>query len=324
MKAIFQNEYGGSDVLTYGELPEPKIGRQQVLVEVYDSSINPRDWLIRAGKYQLQFIVPAFPLVLGSDISGKVVAVGAGVTRFKPGDEVFGLKNPAHGLGAHAEFAAVNEAALTCKPENMDFEAAGGLPLCALTAWQALVDIAGIQSGKRVLIIGASGGVGTFAVQIGKALGASVTGVCSSTNHALVKRLGAEHTIDYKAEDFKQMGLTYDIVFDTIGRESLSRCDGILAPGGVYVSTIPSPGNLLSTLTSTIKNAVLKSAKRCGVVMVKPRQSDLEAIAKLVKDKKIMTVVDSVFPLADAKRAHDLSRSQRAKGKIILRIKDTQ
>ena len=321
MKAIFQKEYGSSDVLKYGDMPQPKIGRQQVLVEVHASSINPRDWLIRAGKYQLQAVVPRFPLVLGSDISGKVVAVGAGVTRFKPGDEVFGMKNPVQGLGAHAEFAAVNEIALARKPENMDFDAAGGLPLCALTAWQALVDIAGVQPGKRVLIIGASGGVGTFAVQISKALGAVVTGVCSATNQELVKRLGAERSIDYKTDSFKQVGHNYDIIFDTIGRESFSRCNSVLTPGGVYVSTIPSPKNLMSTLTTSIKHRVLRSAKRCGVVMVKPRHADLEAIAELVRKNQIVTVVDSVFPLAEAKKAHDLSRSLRAKGKIILRIK---
>ena len=321
MKAIFQNKYGSSDVLMYGDLPQPAIGRHQVLVEVYASSINPRDWLIRSGRYQLQFLVPAFPLVLGSDISGVVVAVGASVTRFKPGDPVFGMKNPAQGLGAHAEFAAVNEASLASKPQSLDFDAAGGMPLCSLTAWQALVDIADVQRGKRVLIIGASGGVGTFAVQISKALGAVVTGVCSATNHALVKSLGADYAIDYKADDFKNMGSTYDIIFDTIGRESLASCKGVLAAGGMYVSTIPTPKNLVAALASKVKHAVFKSSKRCGVVMVKPCHTSLEKIAALVQKGQIITVVDSVFPLMDAKKAHDLSRSLRAKGKVVLHVK---
>lgn len=322
MKAIFQRAYGSSDVLMHGDLPQPTIGPKQVLVEVHASSINPRDWLIRAGKYQMQFLVPSFPLVLGSDVSGVVVAVGSSVSRFKPGDPVLGMKNPAQGLGAHAEFVAINEASLVLKPESMDFDAAGGLPLCALTAWQALVDIAGIRIGQRVLIIGASGGVGTFAVQICKTLGAVVTGVCSATNHALVKKLGAAQTIDYKTDDFKKMDSTYDIIFDTIGRESLSRCRGVLAPGGIYVSTIPTPINLAAALTSTVKHAVLKSSKRACVVMVKPKQSDLEAITELANRGQLATVVDTVYSLKDAKKAHDLSRSQRAKGKVILRIKE--
>lgn len=321
MKAVFQKTYGGSEVLEHGDLPAPSIDRHQVLVEVYASSINPRDWLIRSGKYQLQFLVPAFPLVLGSDISGVVAAVGPGVTRFKPGDPVIGMKNPAQGLGAHAELVAVNEKSLVRKPDNMDFDAAGGLPLCALTAWQALVDIAGIGRGKHVLVIGASGGVGTFAVEISKALGAVVTGVCSAANQALVQSLGADQTIDYKTEDFKKNGSACDIVFDTIGRESLARCSGILVPGGMYVSTVPAPENFVAAFTSTFRHAISKSSKRCAVVMVRPERTGLEAIAALVQQGQLKTVVDSVFPLHEAQKAHDLSRSKRARGKVILRIK---
>jgi NADPH:quinone reductase-like Zn-dependent oxidoreductase len=321
MRAIFQKAYGSTDVLEYGDVALPAIGPKQVLVEVHASSVNPRDWLIRSGNYQMQFLVPAFPLVLGSDISGVVTAVGSRARRFKPGEHVFGMKNPSEGLGAHAEFAAVNESALALKPANLDFEAAGGLPLCALTAWQALVDIADIQRGQRVLVIGASGGVGTFAVQIAKALGAVATGVCSATSQQLVESLGADRTIDYKRDDFKKMGDTYDIIFDTIGRESLDRCAANLVSGGIYVSTVPKHGNLVSMLTTSVRHFVFKSSKRCAVVMVKPDGKALAEISTLAQKGQLRTVVDSVFPLQDAKDAHALSRSQRAKGKVILQIK---
>ena len=321
MKAVFQKIYGRSDVLEYGDLPKPAISRRQVLVELRASSVNPRDWLIRSGKYQVQWLVPAFPLVLGSDVSGVVVEVGADVRRFKPGDKVLALKNPAAGLGAHAEFTAVDEDALALLPDTLGFEEAGGMPLCALTAWQALVDIAGLQRGMQLLVIGASGGVGTFAVQIAVALGAVVTGVCSEANQALVSRLGSHHTIDYKTQDFKAIPDRYDIVFDTIGRESLKRCAAILKPGGIYVSTIPSPKNIIASLTSKARQAVLKSSRRCGVVMVKSDGVALKKIADLSQSHALTTVIESIFPLQEAKKAHDLSRSFRAKGKVILKIK---
>jgi NADPH:quinone reductase-like Zn-dependent oxidoreductase len=155
MQAIYQQRYGGSEVLTFGELPQPTIKPNQVLIEVHATSVNPRDWLIRSGKYQLQFLVPKFPLVLGSDVAGVVVAVGAKVKNFKQGDHVIALKNPSHGLATYAQYVAVDEYALALKPSIMSFEEAGGLPLCSLTAWQALVDIAKLKQGDKVLIIGA-------------------------------------------------------------------------------------------------------------------------------------------------------------------------
>lgn len=320
MKAAFQKEYGGSEVLTVGVLPRPPIGKAQVLVQVYASSINPRDWLIRAGKYQLQFMVPRFPLILGSDLAGIVVEVGPEVVQFKPGDKVMGMKNPGAGLGCHAELVTVNANALALIPDNLPFDQAGGLPLCALTAWQALVGNAKIKPGDTLLVIGASGGVGSFAVQIGTALGAAVSAVCSESNRELAVGLGACQVIDYKKEDFKKMPTQYDIVFDTIGRESLSQCAAILKPGGVYVSTVPKPANLIDAALSTLKHVVVKSARRAAVVMVKPDGVALQQIAQLVQAGKIRTVIDTVYPLSEVKQAHDLSRSLRAKGKIILKI----
>lgn len=321
MQAIYQQRYGGSDVLTFGELPQPTIKPHQVLVEVHATSINPRDWLIRSGKYQLQFFVPSFPLVLGSDVAGIVVAVGAKVKSFKQGDHVIALKNPSDGLATYAQYVAVDEQALALKPSTMSFEEAGGLPLCSLTAWQALVDIAKLKQGNKVLIIGASGGVGTFAVQIAAALGAVVTAICSTANHDLVLGLGATKAVDYKSENYKASLSGFDVVFDCIGRENLNTCRHLLNDGGIYVSTVPSPLNLKLTLLTTLKHRLWPSTKRVGVVMVKSRATDLRQITDLIHHQKLRTVIDTTFPLAAAAQAHDLSRSLRAKGKIILKVR---
>lgn len=322
MNAVYQNSCGASDVLKFGCLQRPVAGANRVLVKVHASSINPRDGFIRMGRYQLQFLVPAFPLVLGSDLAGTVVAVGAGVTQFKVGDAVIGIKNPSQGLACHAEFVAVDASALARKPTAMSFTEAGGLPLCALTAWQALIDHGRIRAGHRVLVIGASGGVGTFAVQIARALGTDVTGVCSAANADMVHALGASRTVDYRQPDYKLALNGFDVVFDTIGRENLHACRTLLNPGGVFVSTIPSPRNLRLALVSTVRSWLQKTAVRAAVVMVKACGTDLARIAALVEQGKVRTVVDSVFPLAQAAQAHDRSRSQRARGKIILQVRD--
>jgi NADPH:quinone reductase-like Zn-dependent oxidoreductase len=321
MQAIYQQRYGGSEVLTFGELPQPTIKPNQVLIEVHATSVNPRDWLIRSGKYQLQFLVPKFPLVLGSDVAGVVVAVGAKVKNFKQGDHVIALKNPSHGLATYAQYVAVDEYALALKPSIMSFEEAGGLPLCSLTAWQALADIAKLKQGDKVLIIGASGGVGTFAVQIAAALGAAVTAVCSTANHDLVLGLGATKAVDYKSENYKASLSGFDAVFDCIGRENLNTCRGLLNDGGIYVSTVPSPLNLKLTLLTTLKHRLWPNTKRAGVVMVKSRATDLKRITDLINRQQLRTVIDTTFPLAAAAQAHDLSRSLRAKGKIILKVR---
>mgnify|MGYP000913870253 FL=1 len=321
MQAIYQQRYGGSEVLTFGELPQPTIKPHQVLVEVHATSVNPRDWLIRSGKYQLQFLVPSFPLVLGSDVAGIVVAVGAKVKKFKQGDHVIALKNPSDGLATYAQYVAVDEHALALKPSTMSFEEAGGLPLCSLTAWQALVDVAKLKQGNKVLIIGASGGVGTFSVQIAAALGAVVTAICSTANHDLVLGLGATKAVDYKIENYKTSLSGFDVVFDCIGRENLNTCRGLLNDGGIYVSTVPSPLNLKLALLTILKHRLWPSTKRAGVVMVKSRANDLRHITDLINRQQLRTVIDTTFPLAAAAQAHDLSRSLRAKGKIILKVR---
>jgi len=320
VKAVYQTQYGKSDVLQYGEQTPPELKANEIRIKNHASSVNPRDWMIRSGRYQLQFLVPSFPLILGSDFAGEVLETGSKVEGFKVGDKVFGMKNPSEGLATYAAevVAPANNAALI--PEGFSYTDAAGVPLCALTAWQALVNKAGMKAGFKVLVIGASGGVGSYAVQIAKALGGQVTGVCSEKNASMVTNLGAMDVIDYHQQDFLNNEGRYDIVFDTIGRHDLQQCSPIINPGGSYVSTVPSPKNLKALLMTKLLRTFNKQCKKSSVVMVKSDGKDLKDVARLMSVGRVKPVIDRIFPLQQADQAHDLSRSLRAKGKIILEV----
>ncbi|MDK9558235.1 NADP-dependent oxidoreductase [Marinobacter sp. M216] len=320
MKAVFQTAYGNSDVLQYGDQEAPEITANQVLVRNYASSVNPRDWLIRSGRYQLQFLVPKFPLILGSDLAGEVLKTGSRVKGFKLGDRVYGMKNPLEGLATYAEQVSVPARNLALIPGNLSYVEAAGVPLCGLTAWQALVDHANLKAGQQVLIVGASGGVGSYSVQIAKALGASVTAVCSGANAEMVKRIGAGRVIDYLQSDFTKENDRYDIILDTVGRHDLQRCAPVLKPGGYYISTIPSPKNLKPMAATRVRSLFSKTALRAEVVMVKPSGRNLQSVSDLIDRGAVIPLIDRVFPIEETAAAHDLSRSQRARGKIILDI----
>ena len=318
MKAIIQTQYGKSDVLKYNTLPTPDMNSQQVLVQVQAASINPRDWLIRSGKYQMQFAVPKFPLILGSDACGKIIQVGREVKNFKIGQEVMLMKNPRDGLGCYAQQVVVNEKSIALKPSNITFEQGAAVPLCALTAWQALKNKANLTSGQKVLVVGGSGGVGTFAIQIAKALGAEVDAVCGPTSTTLMKELGAKNIFNYKQDNFMSQLSSYDVVFDTIGRHGFGPYMKVLNKGGTYVSTIPTPQNLIAGIKTSITAIISKATKKVKMVLVKSNGKDLQEIARLIDKGQVIPVIDSVFPLQEASKAHDHSRSFRAKGKIIL------
>lgn len=322
MKAIYQNQYGKSDVLQYGEkaAPRARLKPGEIRIKNHASSVNPRDWMIRSGHYQLQFLVPSFPLILGSDFAGEVLEIGSKVDRFNVGDKVFGMKNPSEGLATYCGEVVAPAKNTAFIPEGLSYTEAAGVPLCALTAWQALVVLAGMKEGFKVLVVGASGGVGSFAVQIAKALGGEVTAVCSQKNAAMVMGLGATEVIDYQQENFLKRQDRYDIVFDTIGRHDLVRCAPILSAGGTYVSTVPSPKNLKSAIVTTLLSVFNASQKRSRVVMVKSDGRDLSEVAKLLTAGCVKPVIDRVFPLQQAGDALDLSRSLRARGKIILEV----
>lgn len=332
MKAVFQTRCGKPNVLELGELLTPTCGPKDVLVSNLATSVNPRDCLIRAGRYQLQFLVPKFPLVLGSDCYGRVVSIGAEVNEFNVGDFVYGLKNPSHGLGTYSDHVVIPAKNVVHAADNISIEQAAGVPLCALTAWQALVEQGGLttkshthtEKNKRVLIIGASGGVGSFAVQIAKAISSNslisqVDGICSAANAQFVKSLGADHVYDYKTQDIKTLTGQYDIIFDTIGRHSPASCKHLLSKNSAFVTTVPAPAFLLQHLASKFLAILSIPHKRKRVVMVKPNQEQLSAITHFIQQGKIVPAVDSVYAMEDATEAHLRSQSKRAVGKIIIR-----
>ena len=312
MKAVVIREYGSPEVLQYQEVEPPKIKPDQLLVKVRATCVNPVDWKIRKGMLKL-ITGNKFPMILGFDLSGDVVKVGSQVTRFKPGDAIYG--NVGLLGGAYAELAAVPEKSVALKPTNMTYEEAASVPVAALTALQALQDLAHIQPGQTVLINGASGGVGTFAVQIAKALGAEVTAVCSTKNIDLVKSLGADHVIDYTQEDFTQGTAQYDIILDAVAKQSFSSCKQVLKAKGVYVNTLPTPETIVqSVLTAFIPG------KKAKFILETARSQDLLYLKELIEAGKIRSVIDRTFPLQELPAAHAYSESERAVGKIAIAV----
>ena len=313
MKAVFINQYGSTQVLQYGDIETPSINRDQLLVKVYASSVNPVDWKIRAG--QLQFLTGyKFPMVLGFDVSGEVVAVGESVTRFQTGDKVYAYLDSLPG-GAYAEYAVVSERVACFKPDNMSYEQAAAVPLAATTALQALRDLGQILPGHKVLINGASGGVGSFAVQIAKALKAEVTAVCSTQNVELVKSLGGDRVIDYTVQDFTKDASLYDIIFDTVGKESFSGCQNILKPNGVYVTTLPNPDSVMQSLLT-----FLLPGKKSKLVVAQSRGQDLAYLKELIEGGKIRSVIDRTYPLEELAAAHAESEQGHVVGKLVIAV----
>jgi len=310
MKAVVIRRYGAAEVLQYEDVEQPKIEPTQLLVKVRASSVNPIDWKIRQGMLSL-ISGSKFPKILGFDVAGEVVAVGSGVTRFKPGDAIYG--STSFPGGGYAEFAAVPENLVALKPANLNYEEAAAVPLAALTALQALRNEGNIQTGQTVLINGATGGVGTFAVQIAKALGAVVTGVSSTKNLDLVKSLGADRVIDYTQQDFTEDTAQYDIIFDAVGKRSLSQTKRVLKPNGIYITTIPSPEVFLeSVLTAFLP---IQKAK---FILEKPNTQDLVYLKELIEAGKIRVVIDRTYPLQELAAAHNYSETGRAVGKIAI------
>ncbi|MGC9505305.1 NAD(P)-dependent alcohol dehydrogenase [Baaleninema sp.] len=315
MKAVTIDRYGSPDVLQYRDIETPVPKGDRVLVKVRASSVNPVDWKIRRGDLALLSGFD-FPLRLGADVAGVVEAVGDSVSLFQPGDEVFGFANPVNG-GSYAEFVALPESQLALKPRNIGFEAAAAAPLAGLTAMQSLLDLGGLRPGLSVLVNGASGGVGSFAVQIAKAFSATVTGVCSGANVDLVRHLGSDRVLDYTREDFTRQSDRYDIVFDAVGKSTFSDCSRVLNPEGVYVSTLPSP-ELLAAIAQTF----FFPGQKAKIVLAQRKHKDLKALAELIEAEKVKPQIDRTYPLSDIIEAHRYSETGRAKGKIVLTVEN--
>jgi NADPH:quinone reductase-like Zn-dependent oxidoreductase len=323
IKAVVYRCYGPPEVLKVEEVEKPAIADHQVLVKVHAASINPLDWHYMHGTpYILRLGVgvgrpkdPSF----GFDFAGTVEAVGSRVTKFRPGDAVFGGKK-----GALAEYMIIHEdQAVVPKPANMSFEQAAAVPVAAVTALQALNDDGGLKSGQKALINGASGGVGTFAVQIAKSLGAEVTAVCSTRNASLVRSLGADHVIDYTQADFTQGGQLYDVILDAVGNHPLLAYRHILKPHGTVVF-IAGPGPhdrpWISFLVAPVEAKALSAflSQKFEYIMVDVNKQHLATLADLMQAGKVVPVVDRTFKLTDISQAIDYLESGHARGKVVI------
>jgi NADPH:quinone reductase-like Zn-dependent oxidoreductase len=323
MKAVMSRCYGAPDVLTLEEIAKPIPKDDEVLVRVHAAALNPLDWHYMRGKPWIMRLASGIgtpeDMRVGVDYAGTVEAVGKSVTRFKPGDAVFGAKG-----GALAEYVAVRESrTIVLKPSNLSFEQAAGVPIAAVTALQALRDKGHIQPGQKVLINGASGGVGTFAVQIAKSFGAEVTGVCSTRNVEMVRSIGADHVVDYKREDFTQSGQHYDLILDNVGNRSLSDVRRVLQPKGVLVMVGGQNDNpFLGPLTQSIKAQVVAPfvSQELAFFLSDMNVNDLQFLSGLLQAGKVTPVIDRFYPLSDAPRAMRYLEEGRARGKIIIKV----
>jgi NADPH:quinone reductase-like Zn-dependent oxidoreductase len=323
VKAITYHRYGAPEVLEFQEVDEPVVRDDEVLVRVRAASANPRDWHFMRG-------LPAFMRLqfglrgpkhrgLGSDIAGQVEAVGAKVTRFRPGDEVYADVV----MGGFAEYASVPEAFLAPKPANLTFEEAAAVPLAALTALQGLRDHGRVQPGQKVLVIGAAGGVGTFAVQLAKWLGAEVTGVCGTAKADLVRSLGADHVVDYTREDVTRGRRGYDLVFQLAGTQSPSGLRRALTPTGtLLLSSGESDGRLIGPVDRIIKALLLAPFTRQRLVPFVARRSgeDLRVVKELIEAGTVTPVLDRTYPLSDVPEAIRYLEQGHARGKVVITV----
>jgi len=325
MKAIVYCEYGVPN-LKFQEIEKPTPADDQVLVKVRAASVNPLDWhFIEGTPYVMRAMGVGLrkpkDTRLGVDFAGTVEAVGEKVTKFKPGDDVFGGRD-----GAFAEYVCVREArAVALKPANITFEQAASVPIAGVTALQGLRDKGKVQPGQRVLINGASGGVGTFAVQIAKSMGADVTGVCSTRNVDMVRSLGADHVIDYTKEDFIKSAQRYDVMYDTVGNRSLLECRRVLTPKGKAVMIGgggPGDQGLIGPLVGPIKLLMLSPfvSQEMGTFLAELNQKDLTALADLMQSGKVTPVIDKRYKLSELPQAIEYLEQGHARGKVIIAV----
>jgi NADPH:quinone reductase-like Zn-dependent oxidoreductase len=305
MKAVLLKEYGGVDALSYEDAEKPAPKADEILVKVHNIGVNPVEWKVRNGLGKMFGLT--LPVILGTEISGTVAEIGADVKNFKPGDEIFGNVNMMRG-GGYAEFVIAKESEIAQKPENVDFEHAAAIPVGALTSWLAIFTTANLQAGQRVLIHAASGGVGSMAVQLAKEKGAFVFATASGKNEEFVKSLGADEFIDYTKTKFETIAKDVDVVLDTIGGDTQERSFQTLKKGGFLVSTVAPPS----------EETAAGFGVKAQMIQSGPNAETLGEIAELVEEGKVKAYVETVLPLSEIKKAHELSESGKTRGKIIL------
>jgi NADPH:quinone reductase-like Zn-dependent oxidoreductase len=308
MKAVRIHTYGGPEVLQYEDAPVPQAGEGEVLVRVHAGAVSPFDWKVRAG-YLVNWMQHTLPLVLGWDVSGVIEQAGPSANGFKPGDAVFSLADPNRD-GANAEYMVVNAAQLARKPEGLDHLDTASIPNSGLAAWHSLFTHGGLEKGQTVLIQGAAGGVGSFAVQLAKLHGATVIGTASENHHDYVRELGADEVVDYNAVRFEEVVKDADLVLDTVGGEVLERCWGVLKPGGMLCSVVDFPS----------AETAAQHGVRASFVSAQADPEILEQIAGLIESGQIQSIVSTVLPLSEIQQGHALSQSMHMQGKIVLKV----
>jgi len=325
MKAIVQDRYGSADVLALREVDDPVVTDNGVLVRIRAAAVNAADWHIMRGDPYLARASIGLrrpkARIRGRDFAGQVEAVGKAVTRFQPGDEVYGELGD--GNGSFAEYTVVAEDLVERKPANLTFEQAAALPLAGITALMGLRDVGQVKPGQRVLINGASGGVGLFAVQLGKAFGAEVTGVCSAKNADLVRSVGADQVIDYAQDDFTRNGTRYDLVFDLVGNRSLTELRRALTPAGTLVLSgggVSNGGSLLGPIGLIAKGSLLSwfVRQRLIALVTKPSQERLATLRELAESGQLTPVIDRTYPLREAAEAIRYLELEHARAKVIV------
>jgi NADPH:quinone reductase-like Zn-dependent oxidoreductase len=316
MKAIVYTKFGPPDVLQLQEVEKPIPKDNEILIKVHAASANAYDWRhLRADPFLMRLmgagLLKPKHKILGADIAGQVEAVGGHVTQFQPGDEVFGDG----GYGGFAEYVCVDENRFVLKPANLTFEEAAAVPMAALTALQGLRDKGRIQAGQKVLINGASGGVGTFAVQIAKSFGAEVTGVCSASKMDLVRSIGADHVIDYAQEDITKNKQPYDLIFDVAAYRSISKYKRILSPGGIYVLAGGSMPRIFQLMVKS-----MTGAKNMKLIVASASQKDLLFIIELMNAGKVKSIIDKRYPLSETAEALRYLEGGHARGKVVITV----
>ena len=320
MKAMVYTKYGTPDVLNFEEVPKPVPGDNEVLIKIHAAAITAGDVIVLKGEpFVTRFatgLLEPKNTIPGKEVAGRVEAVGENVTQFQPGDEVFGDLSIAS-WGAFAEYVSVPESAIALKPTNLTFEEAAAVPESAVVALQGLRDKGKIKPGQKVLINGASGGVGSYAVQIAKAFGADVTAVCSTRNMEMVRSLGADHVIDYTKEDFTQNGQQYDLILAVNGYHPISDYKRALSPEGIYVA---SGGSMTQSLQATMIGPFISmtGSKKMGGMLVKPNKNDLVFIKELIEANKVTPVIDRQYLLSEAVDAFHYMGEGRAQGKVVI------
>ena len=332
MKAFIVDRYGSSDNVRAAEIPDPEVRENDVLIQVHAAGVNLLDSKIRNGEFK-QILPYRLPVILGNDVAGVVVQAGSRVRRFKPGDEVYARPGKDR-IGAFAEFISIREDDLALKPEQLTMEEAASIPLVGLTAWQALIERGNLKKGQKVLIHAGSGGVGTFAIQLAKHVGATVATTTSAANADLVKRLGADVVIDYRKDDFGNLLYDYDVVLNSLDNETLKRSLRVLKPGGklISISGPPDPdfakeiGSpwILKTVMRVLSYRIRRAAKRRHVsysfLFMRANGDQLREITALIDSHVVHPVMDRVFPFESTTEAMAYLEKGRAKGKVVVKV----